>query len=68
MVALINAYMKVSDWPLKNFPPIRKWFTELPWRAKLETERAKKSILETGVKCDVAFCLGSSIKKTNSGT
>ena len=29
-------------------------------------ERAKEIKLETGVKSDVAFCLGSSVEKTNS--
>ena len=53
---------------VEEFPPIRKWFTELPWRAKprVPLERASKTVLETGVKSDVAFCLGSSIEKTNS--
>ena len=67
MVALITTYMKESDWLLKN-PPIRKRFTELPWRAnpRVPLERASKTILETGVKSDVAFCLGPYIEKTNS--
>ena len=34
-----------------------------PW---VPIERAYKTILETGVKSDVAFCLGPSIQKTNS--
>ena len=53
---------------VEEFPPIRKWFTELPWRAKprVPLERASKTILETGFKSDVAFCLGPSIEKTNS--
>ena len=35
-----------------------KWLLKLPWRAKprVPLERASKTILETGVKSDVAFC------------
>ena len=53
---------------VEEFSPIRKWFTELPWRAKprVPLERASKTILETGVKSDVTFCLWPSIEKTNS--
>ena len=53
---------------VEEFPPIRKWFTELPWRAKprVPLERALKTILDSGVESVVAFCLGSSIEKTNS--
>ena len=42
---------------------------KLPWKAKprVPCERASKTILETGVKFSPAFCLGSSIEKTNSG-
>ena len=42
---------------------------KLPWKAKprVPCERASKTMLETGVKCDPAFCLGSSIEKTISG-
>ena len=49
-------------------PPIKKWFKELPWTAKLRVpcERAQKTVSETGVKSDPAFCLGPTIKKTNS--
>ena len=45
-----------------------KWLLKLPWKAELRVpcERASKTVLETGVKSDPAFCLGSSIKKTNS--
>ena len=46
------------------------WLLKLPWKAKprVPCGRASKTILETGVKSDPAFCLGSSIEKTNSGT
>ena len=55
---------------VEEFPLIRKWLKELPWRAKprVPLERAKETTLEPGVKSDVAFCLGSSIQKTNSGS
>ena len=45
-----------------------KWLLKLPWRAKprVPLERAYRTILETGVKSDPAFCLGPSIEKTNS--
>ena len=45
-----------------------KWILKLPWRAKprVPLERAFRTILETGVKSDPAFCLGPSIEKTNS--
>ena len=46
-----------------------KWLSKLPWRAKprVPLERELKTILETGVKSHVAFCLGSSIVKTKGG-
>ena len=69
MVALITTYFKESDWLLKNeeFPPIRKWLKKLPWRAKprVPCERAYKTVSETAVKSDPAFCLGPTIEKTN---
>ena len=42
---------------------------KLPWRAKprLPCETASKTVSETGVKSDLAFCLGSLNEKTNSG-
>ena len=49
--------------------PIRKWLKKLPCRAKpceVPCERAYKTVSETGVKSDPAFCLGSTIEKTNS--
>ena len=53
---------------VEEFWPIRKWLKKLPWRAKprLPCERAWKAGSETGVKSDLAFCLGSLIEKTNS--
>ena len=53
---------------VEEFWPIRKWLKKLPWRAKprLPCERAWKAGSETGVKSDLAFCLGSLFKKTNS--
>ena len=54
---------------VEEFLWIRKWFKELPWRAKLREplERAYQTVFETGgVKSDVAFCLRSSIEKTNN--
>ena len=53
---------------VEEFWPIRKWLKKLPWRAKLRLpcERAWKAGSETGVKSDLAFCLGSLFKKTNS--
>ena len=52
---------------VEEFWPIRKWLKKLPWRAKLRLpcERAWKAGSETGVKSDLAFCLGSLFKKTN---
>ena len=54
---------------VEEFWPIRKWLKKLPWRAKLRLpcERAWKAGSETGVKSDLAFCLGSLFMKTNSG-
>ena len=54
---------------VENFQPIRGWLKKLPWRAKprLPCGRALKTVPETGVKCDLAFCLGSLNDKTNSG-
>ena len=42
-----------------------KWLLELPWRRKclLPCERTLKVGLETGVKSDLAFCLGPFTKK-----
>ena len=53
---------------VEEFWPIRRWLKKLPWRAKpmLPCERAWKAGSETGVKNDLAFCLGSLFKKTNS--
>ena len=53
---------------VEEFWPIRKWLKKLPWRAKLRLpcERAWKAGSETGVKSDLAFCLRSLFKKTNS--
>ena len=53
---------------VEDFQPIRKWLKKLPWRAKprLPCERALKTVSETGVKSDLAFCLGSLNEKTNS--
>ena len=53
---------------VEDFQPIRKWLKKLPWRAKprLPCERALKTVSETGVKSDLAFCLGSLYEKTNS--
>ena len=60
MVSSITAYFKDSDWLLKK----------LPWTAKprLLCERALKTVSETNVKSDLAFCLGPSIEKTNSAS
>ena len=43
-------------------------FLKLPWKAKprVPCERAWKTVSEAGVKSDPAFCLGPSIKRTNS--
>ena len=53
---------------VEDFQPIRRWLKKLPWRAKprLPCGRALKTVPETGVKSDLAFCLGSLNKKTNS--
>jgi len=53
---------------VEEFLPIRKWLKKLPWREKprLPCEGAWKARSETGVKSDLAFCLGSLFKKTNS--
>ena len=72
MVALITNYFKESDWLLivEESPQIRKWLKKLPWRAKLSVpcERAYKTLSETAVKSDPAFCFGPTIEKPNSGT
>ena len=54
---------------VEDFQPIRRWLKKLPWRAKprLPCERAWITVPETGVKSDLAFCLGSLNEKTNSG-
>ena len=45
-----------------------KWLLKLPWKAKprVPYERAYKTVSETSVRSDPAFCLGPSIEKTNS--
>ena len=61
-----NNHLHERIWlAVEEFPPIRKWFTELPWRAKrrVPLERASKTILETGVKSDVVFCLEPSYRE-----
>ena len=59
----------VVDSPVEDFQLMRRWLKKLPWRAKprLLCERALKTVPETGVKSDLAFCLGSLNEKTNSG-
>ena len=66
MVAIITTFFK--ELAVEGFSPIRKWLKKLPWRAKprIPCERACKVVSETGVKSDIAFCLGSLIEKTNS--
>ena len=42
-----------------------EWFLKLPWKAKprvVQCERSWKTVWETGVKSDPAFCLGPSIE------
>ena len=53
---------------VEKYPPIRKLLKKLPWRAKprVPKERALKTVSETGVKSDPAFCLGPTIEKINS--
>ena len=53
---------------VEDSPPIRKWLKKLPWRAKprVPCERAYKTVSETAVKSDPAFCFGPTIQKTNS--
>ena len=53
---------------VEEFWPIRKRLKKVPCRAqpRLPCERAWKAWPETGVKSDLAFCLGSLIEKTNS--
>ena len=68
MVALITTYMKESDWLLKNFHQSEKGLQSYHGEQNRGYHlKEHKSILETGVKSDVVFCLGSSIEKTNSG-
>ena len=68
MVALITTYMKESDWLLKNFHQsengLQSYHEEQNRGYHLKEH--KKTVLKTGVKSDVAFCLGSSIEKTIS--
>ena len=61
--------MKESDWLLKNFHQSENGLQSYHGEQNrgYHLKEQKKSILETGVKSDVAFCLGSSIEKTNSG-
>ena len=68
MAALRTTNTKLSDWLLELFQPIRLWLSELPYRAKwmVPSERALKTKSETGVKSFTPFCLGSSLRKTNS--
>ena len=69
MAALRTTTIKLSDWLLELFQPIRLWLSELPWRAKwmVPSERALKTKSETGVKSFTPFYWGSSLRKTNSG-
>ena len=55
---------------VEDFLPIRRWLKKLPWRAKpkLPCGRALKTVPETSVKSDLAFCLGSLSEKTNSAS
>ena len=41
---------------------------KLPWKAKprVPCERASKTVSDTGVESDPAFCLGPTIEKTDS--
>ena len=50
---------------VEEFSPIRKWFKKLPCRAKprVPCETASKTVSETGVKSDPAFCLGRTMRK-----
>ena len=68
MVALITTYMKESDWLLKNFHQSESSLQSYHGEQNrgYHSKEHKKTILETGVKSDVAFCLESSIEKTNS--
>ena len=60
--------MKESDWLLKNFHQSENGLQSYHGEQNrgYHLKEHTKSILETGVKSDVAFCLGSSIEKTNS--
>ena len=53
---------------VEGTPQVRKWLKKLPWRAKprVPCERSYKTVSETAVKSDPAFCLGPSIEETNS--
>ena len=62
MAAQITAYFKESDWLLNNFQQSERAKPRVP------CERASKTVSETGVKSDPAFCLGPTIKKTNSAS
>ena len=61
--------MKESDWLLKNFHQSENGLQSYHGEQNrgYHLKEHKKTILETGVKIDFAFCLGSSIEKTNSG-
>ena len=67
MVALITTYMKESDWLLKNFHQsengLQSYHGEQYQGYHLKEH--KKTILETGVKSYVAFCLGGVIYQEN---
>ena len=68
MAALRTTTIKLSDWLLDLFQPIRLWLSKLPWRAiwMVPSERALKTKSETGVKSFTQFCVGSFLWKTNS--
>ena len=68
MAASITTYSEESDWLLKNLHQSEKGLQSYHGEQYqgYHLKEHKKTILETGVKSYVAFCLGPSIEKANS--
>ena len=68
MVVLTTTYFKESDWLLKNFYQSENGSNSYHGEQNRGYHvKEDKKLSETGVKSDPAFCLGPTIKKTNSG-
>ena len=68
MAAPITAYFKDSDWLLKNFDQLENGLKSYQGNQGNHVREPEKLGQKTGVKSDLAYCLGSLIEKTNSGS